>query len=313
MNYFIQYPIYLDCNLSCPYCFHKGVSDANDCDTSEERDAKRHGGAYGFSIEDYIKWRDTHLKDIDRIVIHFHGGEPTMPRNILEIEKFLSLSKLEKVDVLTNGVGPESSYGKLIEYKDRIDRIGLTYHRTVIGNDPVLKRRFTSTVLKLHSYGLPIYVKEMLFKEFKAETLAHQRFWATMGIPFKIQDFKGYVRGEDFSELDRYTVDDINILDPEYIKTGKTCSCRKGYKQVLIRGGWHAGDILACWVDQVVVGSIQENTYNPGYTVSLDTTAGKQRVIGVPPIYRGTYDSGDRYYEHLKKQGHTDYTSTNTD
>ena len=299
MKYFIQYPGFLVCNLRCPYCFHHkelttGLSSGGDMVGL---------GGPNFSVEEYITWRDTHLKDAEEIVIHFHGGEPTMPVNINYITKFLSKSSVEKVDVLTNGLGPEESYHQLIALKSRIYRVGFTYHRTVIGDKPELRKKYIENVLLLKRAGLPIYVKEMLMIDHRSAIKANKRFWDMMSVPVKIQDFKGYVRGEDFTELQRYTIDDINLLDPEYLKKGDTCTCLPGYRQIMIRGGWMAGDVLGCWIDPVVIGNIKDNTYNPNYKVEIKKVpGGKQVVTGVPKIYKGTYE-GDRYYDNLKKLG----------
>ncbi len=297
MKYFIQYPGYLVCNLRCPYCFHyKELSTG----LSSGGDPIGQGGP-NFTVEEYITWRDTHLNDAEEIVIHFHGGEPTIEKNIAHIEDFFSKSKLEHLDVLTNGLGPESSYNRLINIKDRIFRVGFTYHRTVINDNAELRKIFTNRVLMVKAAGIPVYVKEMLFLNHKSQILANKRFWEMMGVPVKIQDFKGYTRGEDFTELQRYTIKDLEIIDKEYIKTSATCSCLPGYRQIMIRGGWQAGDILGCWIDPVVVGNIKDNTYDPRYKVEIEMKpGGKQVVTGVLKKYKGTYE-GDRYYDNLKK------------
>ena len=298
MKYFIQYPVYLVCNLRCPYCFHlKELTTGK----SSGDDPVGQGGP-NFTIDEYITWRDTHLKDADEIVIHFHGGEPTMEINISYVEEFLKKSSIEKVDVLTNGLGSDLSYSRLIALKDRLFRVGFTYHRTVIGDDSGLRKRYINNVLRLRDAGIPIYVKEMLMVDHRAAIKANKRFWEMMNVSVKIQDFKGYIRGEDFTELQRYTEADIGLLDKEYLKK-TVCACLPGYRQIMIRGGWMAGDILGCWVDPVVVGNIKDNTYNPNYKVELEQIpGGKQVVTGVPKIYKGTYE-GDRYYDNLKKLG----------
>jgi organic radical activating enzyme len=297
MKYFIQYPGYLVCNLRCPYCFH-----IKELTTGLTSGGEQVGcGGPNFTIDEYLKWRDTHLKDREEIVIHFHGGEPTLKANIDLITSFYKSTQEEKLDVLSNGTGPIDNYNKLIDLKPFIFRIGFTYHRKVIGNKPELRKLFVDRVLKIKKAGISLYVKEMLFKEEKQEILANQRFWSSLQVPFKIQDFKGYTQGEDFTELHNYTIDDLNLIDKEYIKQGTTCSCLPGYRQIMIRGDWQAGDILGCWIDPIVVGNIKENTYNPNYKVEMSPYAQKSFVTGVPKIYKGTYD-GDRYYDNLKKK-----------
>lgn len=293
MKYFIQYPIYLDCNLKCTYCFHNGKTDRNPEDTDEQYIAKLNGGP-NFSVEEYITWRATHLYDGKELVVHFHGGEPTVKRNIELITEFLDKSAIEKLDVLSNGLGPEESYDKLLEYKDRIFRFGLTFHREIIERSTDIRKKFCKTAFKLRDSGIPLYIKELLILKYKPQLLSNKAFWEAQGVEFRIQDFKGYVRGQDFSDFDRYTIDDINLIHHEFIKTGSFCSCLPGYKQIMIRGGWMAGDVLGCWIDPTVVGNIKENTFNPNYKVHLDYKNNRTEVIGVPKLYRGTYN-GDRW------------------
>jgi len=299
MKYYIQYPAYLICNLRCPYCFHykeltTGLSSGNDPVGL---------GGPNFTVEEYCIWKNTHLKNAEEIIIHFHGGEPTMKKNIDFIETFLNKSSIEQVDILTNGLGSKESYKRMINFKNRIFRIGLTYHRAVIDNDQKLRQRYISNVFMLKDAGIDVYVKEMLIIKYRTEIKANKRFWESVGVPVKIQDFKGYIKGEDFTELQQYTNDDISLLDKEYIKNINECTCLPGYRQIMIRGGWMSGDILGCWIDPVVIGNIKDNTYNPNYKVEIEKIpGGKQIVTGVPKIYKGTYEN-DRYYDNLRKLG----------
>jgi transposase-like protein len=50
------------------------------------------------------------------------------------------------------------------------------------------------------------------------------------------------------------------------------------------------GSILACFEDPVVVGEIQDNTYNGNYRAYKDPQKGKIEVIGVPKVYKGTFE-----------------------
>lgn len=294
MKYFIQYPIFIDCNISCNYCFHKDSRKILPTDSEEDAKAKLHGGAYGFGVDDYIKWRETHLYDAEEIVVNFAGGEPSIPKNMKPIVEFVDKSKIERLDFLSNGVGPIESYQKLMEYKNRIYRFGLTFHRDTIGDNKELKKRFFKTAMYLKDQGVNLYIKELLILKYKPQILANRSFWTSLGVEFKIQDFKGYARGQDFEELKRYKLEDVELLSKEYWKTEEYCSCLPGYKQIMIRGGWMAGDILGCWIDPAVVGNIKDNTFNPNYRVHLDFKNEKTEIIGVPKIYKGTY-STDRW------------------
>lgn len=298
MKYYVQYPIYLDCNLKCKYCFSY----------SEMTTGLTSGGDYvgkggpNFTIDDYKKWRDTNLADAEEILLHPHGGEPTTPLNIdFVVQLFESLDR-ERFEMLTNGLGEKEAYERLLPFKDRMWRVGFTYHRKVIGKNKELTKKFTKNVLMLRDWGFSVYVKELLFIDLKPQIISAKQVWNARGIDYKIQDFKGYERGEDFSEFEKYQIEDINLLDPEYVKTSNECYCLAGYKNVLIRGGWMAGDILACWIDPTVIGNIQDNTFNPNYRLTL-TEEGLE-VEGVPKVYKGTYGK-DRYWEEKSK----DYTN----
>ena len=121
MKYYIQYPILFDCNLRCHYCFH------HECFVTNYMAKPQ------FTVRDYVRFRDTHLKNAEDIVVHFHGGEPFLYTNINIILSFLRQAKVERIDLLTNGIQKRENYEKILQFKDRIDRIGFTYHRKIIG------------------------------------------------------------------------------------------------------------------------------------------------------------------------------------
>lgn len=281
MKYYIAYPILYDCNLRCSYCFH------------HERFITNYTHKPQFKIKDYILFRDTHLmKDAEDIIVHFHGGEPFIDTNINIICSFMKQAKVERIDMLTNGIQKFSNYIKVIKYKNRIDRIGFTYHRRMIDNIRYLKEIFEENVIKMHELGIPVYVKELLFTDLREEIKASKRYWESKGIKFLIQDFKGDDRGKDFSEHTQYNPLDILLIDPEYRHTGEYCSCRKGYRNVLIGGHSNSGDIIACFEDMKIVGNIQRNEYNPNYKIFIDRVECRIDVQGVPPVYKGTWDRG---------------------
>lgn len=305
MKYFIQYPIFTDCNIACRYCFHSGPKQILPSDSEEDAKAKLHGGAYGFSVNDYIKWRETYLYDAEEIIVNFSGGEPSIPKNMEPIEEFVATSKIEKFDLLSNGLGPIESFKKLVSHKDRIFRFGLTFHRDTIGNNEDLKKRFFKTAMYLRDQDVNLYIKELLILKYKPQIITNRSFWTSLGVDFKIQDFKGYDKGQDFEELKRYTHEDIQLISKEYRKTKKYCQCLPGYKQIIIRGGWRAGDILGCWIDPSVVGNIKDNTFNPNYRVYLDFKNNKTELVGVPKVYKGTYYK-DRWDTNKDKSNHNE-------
>lgn len=291
MKYYLQYPIFIDCNLRCEYCFHALEYSKGDI------------GGPGFTVKQYLTWRNTHLADAEEIVMHLHGGEPSTPLNAAYIEALLRMATRERVDLLTNGLGNWSEYKRLFQRPERYRRVGLTFHRRVIADDKVQLVKFQENAKRIQDTGIPVYIKEMLFADQRDEILMARDMWNALGFDFKVQDFKGNVRGEDFTEYSQYTRDDMeNLIDSEYVHTGLECACLPGHKNVIIRGGWQSGDVLACWIDPTVVGNIQENTYNPGYRIVLKPDEGRLDVEGVEKLYRGTYGR-DRYYESLQEAG----------
>ncbi|MBD3261399.1 MAG: 4Fe-4S cluster-binding domain-containing protein [Candidatus Altiarchaeales archaeon] len=277
-KYFVAYPISYDCNLRCDYCFHREHHENN---YAEKRI---------FTVSDWCRFRDTHLKDAEDILVHFHGGETFLPTNINTICSFMRQTTMERVDFLTNGIQDPKHYRRMLEFNDRIHRIGFTFHRKMIRDVPQLVEAFERNVYMVRDMGIPLYVKELLFVDLRDETLEAKRRWESEGIQFKIQDFKGYDRGRDFAEFQRYEARDYLYIDSEYKRGGAYCACVKGYKNILIRGHWNDGDVLACFEDGTVVGNIQQNWYHPGYKVYKDFDKGRIDVIGVPKLYRGTYD-----------------------
>lgn len=278
MRYFIAYPIAKNCNLRCYYCYHTEHFESN----FEEKQR--------FTFKDYVRFRDTHLSDATEIIVHFHGGEPFLPGNSNTICSFIRSTQMEKADLLTNGLQDRSNYEKLLPIKDRIHRVGFTFHRQIISGVKSYVQKYEDNVKWLHSQGIPVYVKELMFPKLRDDILNYKRYWKSLGIPYKIQDFRGSDRGFSRDAYGDYTPLDILLVDSEYKHGGEYCSCMKGFKNILIRGGWNSGDVLACFEDPKVVGCVQDNTYHPDYKVLRDTSLGRINVIGVPEKYKGTFD-----------------------
>jgi pyruvate-formate lyase-activating enzyme len=280
MKYLVCYPILYDCNLRCNYCFH------------HERFVTNYTHRQQFTIPQYLKFRDTHLVNPEDIIVHFHGGEPFLDTNINIIRAFLRSAKIERADLLTNGIQDRANLDKILEFKDRIHRIGFTYHRKMIQNIPSMVRLFEENVKYMIDQGVPVYVKELLILEYRDLIKEAKRKWKQKGVEFKIQDFKGCDRGKDFSEAKGYTAEDYYLIDAEYKRGGLTCSCVKNYKNVLICGHTMSGDVVACFEDMKIVGNIQENRWIQNFRIYKDLVNGRIDVQGVPENYKGTWDRG---------------------
>jgi hypothetical protein len=153
----------------------------------------------------------------------------------------------------------------------------------MMGHIPDLVKRYEENLLFLHNNGVPVYAKELLFHEDKETIKENKRKWKALGVPFKIQDFKGYDRGKDFREIKSYDAEDWYLVDFEYKKCNDTCTCVRGYKTLLIGGHTLGGNVFACFEDMKIVGNIPQNEFNPSYQVKR-TKDGIQ-VRGVPAIY----------------------------
>jgi len=281
MKYFITYPIFTDCQIRCPYCFHKKDFDnKNKCGPS-------------FTVDEYLVWRDSNIvEDAEDIVLQFHAGEISTDYNTnYLVSKVLSKLDIEKTYILTNGLGSLDNYKKLLDNIKNLKTFGFTYHREILDKNPSLKDRFYENIEYFKNNNIPMYVKELLILKYKEDILKHKSIMENKGFTFKIQDFKGYKLGEDFEDFKKYTKEDIDLISPEYIHSGCFCECLKGYKNVIIRGGWNSGDIIACWIDPCVIGSITENTYYKDFMIFLNKN---KKILEVmledgEKIYKGNY------------------------
>jgi len=288
MKYRIEYPILFDCNLQCHYCFHADYFN------------KKHpyqNGAFPckFTIKDYKKFRNTHLNDVEEIILSFHGGETFHKNNVTLISNIMKemTDDIEQFDMLSNGMCDLKDYEFIAKtFQEKIWRIGFTFHRNILNEDQ--KAIFINNVQRISEW-LPgkIYVKELLRTEDKFKIMQNKMFWGAKGIPLKVQDYKGDQKGADFTEYDKYTSIENMLIDSEYKHPlNEDCSCLKGYRTFNIRGydQW-SGDIVACWLDPVVVGNIQENWFSPNYKVCRkEDCSGQREVKNVEKIYRGTYE-----------------------
>jgi len=283
MKYYIEYPIPIICGLKCPYCFHQQLWQHN-----ERYPNNQYGYKCAFTFPQYRAWRDKHLSDADEILMELHGGEMSYMDNQDIALDIIDSADKERFQLQTNGLGDERFYLELAKRKDKIDRIGFTYHRTQIAKSRELKDRFGRNVLRLQRCGVKVYVKELLILEHKTAILRHKGYCEDRGVEFRIQDFKG--NGLIADEVSKYTPEDWALIHPEYCHYGKDCHCREGYRQILIRGyDDHGGDVLGCWQDHKRIGSIPDDWYEPYENVSLDDMAPRGRTVNGGLDYRSDY------------------------
>ena len=290
-KYFIQYPIQIICGLQCPYCLHKEAWEL----LAKNKYEDKFSNNCPFTFEQYQTWRDKHLFDATDILMELHGGEMSYGDNQQLTIDIIDKADKERFQLQSNGLGDRNFYAELAKRKDKIERIGFTYHRPMLQDNEVLTNKFEHNVRALKGWGIKVYVKELLFLEYKDAILKNKKTWELQDIEFRIQDY----RGEGGFNAPKYTNEDFALVDREYHHVlGAECSCRAGYKNIIIRGYdanayAFGGDVLACWGDPCVIGNINKDWYNPNYTVYR----GNDNSIGVATackVYRGTYPQ-DRY------------------
>jgi hypothetical protein len=297
VKYYIEYPIPIQCNLRCHYCFHQQLWRHN-----ERYPNNQYGGKCAFTVEQYKAWRDKHLADGTEFLCDLHGGEMSFGDNREVTLRTIDALDKERFQLQTNGTGDRDFYRALVDRKGKIDRIGFTYHRGIIGGSDVEK--FYNNVLFMRDNGITVYVKELLLLDNKAEILNNKAYWESRGVEFRIQDFKGD-GGLYANERVKYKPEDWALIHPEYCHYGKSCQCREGYRQVLIRGyDTMGGDVLACWQDHRVVGNIVEDWYEPARGVDIDNAAPRGRTVDGAGEYRSDYlrdvEISDLEYKHYK-------------
>lgn len=215
--------------------------------------------------------------------MHFHGGEPFVSTNINTICTVIRSTTQERFDLLTNGIMDRENYARIIPYRDRIHRIGFTFHRRMIGHIPSLVKKYEENLLFLRDNGINVYAKELLIHSEREIVRENKRKWKALGVPFMVQDFKGFDRGKDFLEVSEYDIEDWCLIDFEYKKCNDFCTCLRGYRTLLIGGHTLGGNVFACFEDMKIVGNIPRNEFDPRYKVRL--TKKGMVVEGVPAVY----------------------------
>lgn len=286
---FIQYPIRKICNLRCSYCFHQEYFDRSP-------NVMPYANTRGFMSTEFKKWMETHIyTNFNEIIIHFSGGEPFYNINVPSIRNVM-FNTNAKFDFLTNGVSiTDTTLDILSEFKSKIHRIGFTYHRD-LEQSTTLSSIFEDNVMTVYNMGIPVYVKELLHKDYLLDILNRKRHWEKLNIPFKIQDLQNL----DSSPV-HYNARDLMLIDDEYKHQGKYCSCWQGYRSISIRGyDIAAGDVIACWLDPKIIGNVAENTLSLNFCVEINELLGRRNVTGGNYSYsdKGTFERDRKSCEH---------------
>ena len=252
MKYYVSFPIFFDCDLRCYYCFS---ADSMRTNMPPMRQV---------TVEDYKRFRIKCLADAEEIVIELAGGESFLPLNNATVLNFIKRTTDERIELQTNGLQPAERYQSLEPFKNRLLRLGFTYHRKMIHTVPSFRAKYEENVLMMRDRGFPIYVKEILFSDEREAILENKVAWEARGVEFKIQDFKGSFLGS--SREEEYSPEDFRLITREYLRNQSDCRCKEGYKQLLVM---RDGSIISCYSIPDVVGHIIEGTYKPNYLVSL--------------------------------------------
>jgi hypothetical protein len=254
----------------------------------------------GFTVQDYIKFRDTHLTDAEEIIIHFHGGEPFYKENLALIKEFQDNTTMEQFDFLTNGLY-SSEYANpvhpILDF-ERVNRIGFTWHYAEHRMPDRHESQLVYNIKRLaEHYSDRIYVKLLLVpggtqsKYDGGISILHERLeYCKINFPnvkVKIQTMQAL----DSTPLN-FSDEEWNLVSDEYIHDSDYCMCKKGYRTFNIRGyDRYSGEIVACWFDPKIIGSIQRNELDKNYLVLIDPSLCRTNVIGGEYGYgaTGTY------------------------
>ena len=252
MKYYVQFPIQYDCNLRCPYCFNRECHDLG-------KNPK-----YQFTPDHFKRFREKYLAN-DQIIMHCWGGEGFVFPNILIVRHLFNTFSDLSFDLLSNGTVPSENYISFTPYKERILRLGLTYHRKVIKGNPEFVNRYRSNVLLLKDQGFNVYVKELLFQDELDDILENREFWKKYDVPLKIQEYRQ--SGCSLDEAGKLKPENAGLIDSEYYPYDpltNTCTCKAGYKNIIIK--LH-GSMIACWHDDTPIGDIRTCMFNRNYHV----------------------------------------------
>lgn len=254
MKYYVNFPIFFDCDLRCYYCFSAGSMNTNMPPVRI------------VTATHYCAFRDRHLADAEDIVVELNGGETFLPMNVAAVTNFMRRTGPERIELQTNGIQPEDAYRAIRPFRDRIYRLGFTYHRRMIHSIQTYRRAFERNVLMMRDFGFPVYVKELLFVGERDRIAENGDRWRSLGVGFKVQDFKGASLGMSGEELPRYSTEDFAMISPEYLRDPNDCRCKHGYKQLIVM---RDGTIISCFDIQESVGNMIDCTWRPNHFVSI--------------------------------------------
>jgi pyruvate-formate lyase-activating enzyme len=170
LQVFVQYPGYVECGLKCPYCFHKEAWDLE----KEGKKNTKYKDQIPFTFEDYQRWRDKFLPDATKFLMEIHSGEISYGKNKEHCLSLIDKADKETFQLQTNGMGSSNFYEELIKRKEKIDRIGFTFHRKVIlenKNKDKLAERFAQNVFLVAKSGIKVIVKELLIISLKNDIM----------------------------------------------------------------------------------------------------------------------------------------------
>lgn len=254
MKYYVSFPIFYDCDLRCYYCFS---ADSMSTNMPPRRLV---------TATDYCRFRDKYLGDAEEIIVELSGGESFLPINVAAVSNFIRRTDRERIELQTNGIQEEGSYRGLLPFKDRVFRIGFTYHRKMIHNVRTYRETYERNVIMMRDLGFKVYVKELLFVDERHAIEENKARWEGLGIDFRVQDFKGAYLGISGEETRKYTREDSCLVSPEYIRDLYDCRCKYGYTQLIVM---RSGKIISCYALQEPVGDMIQCTYRPGYKVLI--------------------------------------------
>jgi len=254
MKYYVSFPIFFDCDLRCYYCFSADSMNTNMPPVRQ------------VTATHYCNFRDKFLSDAEEIVVELNGGETFLPVNVAAVTNFMRRTGPELIELQTNGIQSEDAYKTLLAFRGRILRLGFTYHRKMIHSIPTYRRAYERNVLMMRDLGFPVYVKELFFTDEREAILDNKARWESLGVEFKVQDFKGSFLGLSGEEVVRYTAEDFKLISREYLRDDHDCRCKDGYKQLIVMRG---GTIIACYLIQESVGDMIKCEYKPNYCVFM--------------------------------------------
>lgn len=197
------------CNLDCLYCHWNKLVNYKTNDILN-------------SIENIFKLTD--IKDIDELVIYFHGGEPSFHPDILIIlDKINELKQNYKfktiIDFQTNLSLDTNLY---VEIEKRIDQLSVTLHYKYLNEKNLLQKfvKNINTVGDLYSFDIMlehIHITEMAKFQRLVKILLMSK---TYEISEMIYSFCHYDYDTELQTMHKKFYDDYSVTKNEYFWPG---------------------------------------------------------------------------------------------